>query len=173
MSPWSFSASHGKEAPCITSYPDCPPFTPLSNSLFELIKHRFESQFYSLPWTNHLTPQNFCILSHIMLIGMVSLLRVVMRIKWCIMLLHIKCLIKWYFYRVTTHMQETLLNMDFSISAIFYLFHQSVQKFSLKICILSDLKDCIVAWNIQLHSLEPQAVPNPEKCIFSNTICHG
>lgn len=102
------------------------PFTPLSNS--ELIKHRSESQFYSLPWTNHLTPQNFCILSHIMLIGMVSLLRVVLRIKWYIMFLHIKYLIKWYFYRVTTHIQEMLLNIDFSVSTIFSLFHQSVQK---------------------------------------------
>ena len=30
-------------------------------------------------------------------------------------------------------MQEMLLNVDFFISAIFYLFHQSVQKFSLQI----------------------------------------
>lgn len=146
-------------------------FTPLSNS--ELIKDRFESQFYSLPWTNHLSPRNFCVLSHIMLIGMASFLRVVMRIKWCIMLLHIKYLIKWYIYRVTTHMQEMLLNMDFSISAIFYLFHQSVQKFSLQICILSDLKDCTVAWKIQLNSLEPQAVPKARRMYFFKHVTTG
>ena len=70
-------------------------------------------------------------------------------------------------------MQETLLNMDFSISAISYLFHQSVQKFSLQICIVSDLKDCTVAWNIQLHSLEPQAVPKSRKIYFFKHVTTG
>ena len=139
----------------------------LSNS--ELIKHRFESQFYSLPWTNRLTPQNFCILSHIMLIGMVWILRVVMRIKWYIMLLHIKYLIKWYFYRVTTHIQEMLLNIDFLFQLFSIYFTNQSKKFSLQICILSDLEDCTVAWNIQLHSLEPQAVPKARRMYFFRT----
>lgn len=138
------------------------------------IKHGCESQLYSLPWTNLLASQNFCLLICKILLGMILLLRVFMRVKWSVKLQHIKYLVKPdIFHRLITHMQETLLNMDFSISAIFYSFHQSVQLFSLQICILNKLIDCTVDCNILLNSLECQAVPKASRMYFFKHMTTG
>lgn len=81
-----------------------------------------------------------------------------------------KVLNKKVFLQSNYTFQEMLLNTRFFYFSYFlFISPKSVKKFSLQIYILSDLEDCTVAWNIQLHSLEPQAVPKARRMYFFRT----